>query len=48
MFILSLYIGGGRDKLFIKKNVKDAIPKTRIRAIGSQYEIITDNANFGN
>ena len=33
--------GGGRDKLVIKKNVKDAIPKTRIKAIGSQYQIIS-------
>ena len=37
-----LLTGGGRDKLVVKTNVKDAIPKTRIKAIGSQFQIITD------
>ena len=37
-----LLTGGGRDKLVIKKNVKDAIPKTRIKAIGSHYQIISE------
>ncbi len=36
--------GGGQDKLIIKKHVKDAIPKIRLKkvAINKQYQIIRE------
>ena len=37
LYILSLTHRRGRNKLVVKRNVKDAIPKTRIKAIGSQF-----------
>ena len=39
-----LLTGGGQDKLFIHSNVKDAIPKIRLKknATDTQYEIVRD------